>query len=66
LDQIWGPPYKLESDSWPNQGRPIQAGFDRGRIVFFFEPPSGVVDTPPKNGAAILSIQLSYEEAFTL
>jgi len=66
LDRIWGPPYKLESySSWPNRGGPIQAGFDQGKIVFFFEPPAGELDTPPKNGAAVLSIQLTWEDALS-
>jgi hypothetical protein len=66
LDQIWGAPYKMDSyDFWPSRGKPIKAGFDEGRVAFFFEPPSGEIDWPSGDGVAIVSVQRAWEEALS-
>jgi hypothetical protein len=65
LDRIWGSPYKMELyPSLPDRGKPVQAGFDEGRIVFFFQP-SGEMDSPPGDGVTVLSIQRAWEEALS-
>jgi hypothetical protein len=66
LDQIWGAPYKMESyDFWPSRGKPIKAGFEKGGVAFFFEPPSGEIDWPPEGGVAVVSVQRAWEEALS-
>ena len=62
---FWGSPYKMELyPSLPDRGKPVQAGFDEGRIVFFFQP-SGEMDSPPGDGVTVLSIQRAWEEALS-
>jgi hypothetical protein len=64
LDRIWGAPYRMDSYTfWPDRGKPIRAGFDEGKIAFFFEVPSGELNQPPRGGAAVLSIQRAWEDA---
>lgn len=66
LGRIWGSPYKIESYPFsPDRGKPIQAGFDQGRIVFFFQLPSGEINSPPGDGVTVVSIQHTWEEALS-
>ena len=41
----------------PNREKPLQAGFDEGRLVFFFQLPSAGMDSPPGDGVTVVSIQ---------
>jgi hypothetical protein len=66
LNRIWGSPYKMESYPFlPDRGKPLQAGFDEARIVFFFEPPSAGMDSLPGDGVRVVSIQRMWEEALS-